>query len=163
MPRAHHRKGVCIVLTRQTGTKVLVCHRIGYPSSQGWQFPQGGVDGALPLVEEARRELREEIGTDAIEPVLVSTHEYCYELPIAVRKRGIVYTGQCHRWVLARLLAGDSEIRFDHQPAEFDGYDWVEPVEALKRIVDFKRCAYEHALRELGLIAHEGPPLLPKA
>jgi putative (di)nucleoside polyphosphate hydrolase len=156
MPQLHYRKGVCIVLTRQTGTQVLVCHRIGYPPDKGWQFPQGGIDSNVSLVDEARRELREEIGTDSIELVRVSKREYCYRFPQPVSKGGREYVGQCHRWVLAKLSAADTDIRFEHTPAEFDGYEWVEPAQALERIVVFKRHAYESALSELGLKVRDG-------
>ncbi|MBD3241426.1 MAG: NUDIX domain-containing protein [Chitinivibrionales bacterium] len=151
-----YRKGVCIVLRRQTGTKVLVCHRINSPPDLGWQFPQGGVHDGVPLLDEARRELREEIGTDDVRAVAHTRRVYCYDIPVQSRRPGSPYVGQCHRWVLAYLLADDSAIRFTHEPAEFDAFRWVEPHEALERIVAFKREAYEGALTELGLVQPAG-------
>lgn len=147
-----YRSGVCIVLTRQTGTNVLVCHRIGSPPDRGWQFPQGGIHDGVPLVEEAKRELREEIGTDDIEVIGCTRGVYCYDIPRQRRRPESPYVGQCHRWVLANLRADDSAIRFSHEPAEFDAFKWVEPHEALAEVVDFKREAYRGALTELGLL-----------
>ncbi len=156
MAESAYRSGVCIVLTRQTGTKVLVCHRIDSPPAQGWQFPQGGIHAGVPLLAEARRELREEIGTDDIDVIAQTREAYCYDIPWERRREGSPYVGQCHRWILANLRADDSAISFSHQPAEFDAFKWVEPDEALDGAVDFKRSAYRRALAELGLVRLNG-------
>lgn len=152
MNAPEYRTGVCVVLTRQTGTSVLVCHRIGAQPDEGWQFPQGGRDPALPVLDEARRELREEIGADRIQCVRQSRREYSYDIPPDRRRPGSRWVGQRHVWLLARLLAEDRDISFAHQPAEFDGFRWVTPEEALAGAVWFKRQAYKGGLRDLGLL-----------
>ena len=122
------------------------------PSVQGWQFPQGGVDPRADLVAEARRELREEIGTDDIRVLRITRRTYCYDLPHKLVKHGREYDGQCLRWILAAFDAQDCDIRFAHEPAEFDAWEWVEPGEALSRVVAFKREAYVGAMGELGIL-----------
>jgi putative (di)nucleoside polyphosphate hydrolase len=117
----------------------------------GWQFPQGGVDTALDVIEEARRELREEIGTDAIKVLRVSSRSYCYDFPHGVGKEG--FRGQCHIWILAQLLISEEHINFEHLPAEFDGWQWVSAQQACDLIVPFKREAYQQGLIEFGLLA----------
>jgi len=150
MPREQYRIGVCIVLTRDGGRHVLVCHRIDSPQGAGWQFPQGGVDPDADLIEEAKRELREEIGTDGITVLAVTRERFCYDFPDGVTKNE--YHGQCHRWVLAELVCGDSAIHFRNEPVEFDAFEWVTPEEAFRRVVDFKKAAYRKALNTLGVL-----------
>ena len=65
-----YRPGVVVVLTGSRPGSLLLFHRAGWPPETGWQFPQGGVDPGLPLIEEARRELREEIGASVTVHVL---------------------------------------------------------------------------------------------
>jgi putative (di)nucleoside polyphosphate hydrolase len=64
------------------------------------------------------------------------------------------FVGQCHWWVLGELLAPDEAIRFDLHTPEFDAFEWVEPSEALARVVAFKREAYREAMCDLGLLPH---------
>jgi putative (di)nucleoside polyphosphate hydrolase len=152
MDEALYRQGVCVVLRRPESARVLLCHRKGSTRSQGWQFPQGGVDPLRDLLAEAKRELREEIGTDAVAPIAFSNERYCYDIPPRLRRPGSPYVGQCHRWILAELLVDDRTINFEYQPAEFDAFEWVEPAEALRRVVDFKQATYGRALSALGLL-----------
>lgn len=147
------RKGVCIVVQRQTSTQVLVCHRLGWPRGEGWQFPQGGIkESDASILHAARRELREEIGTARIEVLAVSRRWHAYRTPLAMKRPGRPFDGQKHRWIHARLMAPESRISFKGQPAEFDDLRWVTPAAALKGVVAFKRAAYRSALRELGLL-----------
>jgi len=149
---SRYRLGACIVLVRETLDRVLVCHRIDRPGLEGWQFPQGGLKKEGQLVSEAKRELHEEIGTDHIEVLKVSERTYCYTLPEAMTKKKRLIYGQCHWWILAKLLVSDDCISFAHEPAEFDAYEWVSPETILSRVVDFKKDAYRKALADLGLI-----------
>jgi len=63
------------------------------------------------------------------------------------------FAGQSQTWFLARLHDGPQAIRFDHQPPEFDAFEWVAPEEALARVVPFKREAYRQALTAFGLLS----------
>ena len=148
-----YRDGVCIVVCRPRSSKVLVCHRADRPRREGWQFPQGGLHADEDVAEGARRELREEIGTDRVVLVKISERPYCYEVPGGLRKAKRDYSGQCLRWVLAEMNIPESELRFDAGDAEFDDCEWVEPAEALRRIVGFKKRAYREAMCEMGLLA----------
>ena len=147
-----YRDSVCAVIRKPEGGDVLVCHRCGYPPEKGWQFPQGGYDQEKGLVAEVKRELREEIGTDDVEIVKISSRSYTYDFPEHARNARPGYRGQRQRWVLADFRGNDALISFSNQPAEFDRYEWVDPTVALERIVAFKRGVYGQALGDLGLV-----------
>lgn len=146
-----YRENVCAVIRRTGDTPVLLFHRKGYPPHQGWQFPQGGIDPRKELVVELKRELREEIGTDAVRVVCISPNTYKYDFPPDVT-RFKRYRGQRQRWVLLELCVGDDAIHFEHTPAEFDSYQWCSVQQALERIVSFKKDVYRRALGDLGLL-----------
>lgn len=153
-----YRDNVCVVLQRGGGGKVLVCHRAGLEPGRGWQFPQGGIDTTKDLVGEAKRELREEIGTDGIAVVSVTPETYIYDFPEHLEtEKKRAFRGQRQRWVLAELLVADDVIDLRGNPPEFDAFEWVSPREALERIVDFKRSVYAQALRDLGLVQADRP------
>lgn len=122
------------------------------PPEEGWQFPQGGRKEDSSLIDDLRRELCEEIGTDSIEVLQISPKTYFYDFPPeAEHKRR--YVGQQQQWVLVRLK-DEKGIHFDHEPREFDRYQWVTPEEALERIVPFKKEVYRNALRDLELLGN---------
>jgi putative (di)nucleoside polyphosphate hydrolase len=149
---AIYRDNVCAVI-RAPDDLVLVCHRKGFPPDNGWQFPQGGISAAIDLIDELKRELREEIGNDRIRVILISPMTYVYDYPesIVPKKKG--YTGQRQRWVLCEFLDKDPVIRLDREEEpEFDEVRWVRPQEALAGCVGFKKEVYEHALRDLWLL-----------
>lgn len=143
---------MCAVIRNKTGNSVLLFHRKGLPHDTGWQFPQGGIDSKKDLVEELKRELREEIGTDAISVIKISPNTYTYNFPdgLPVKHKG--YCGQRQRWVQVELECNESDITFNNSSAEFDDYRWVTPGEAVSEVIDFKRDVYKQALSDFGLI-----------
>jgi putative (di)nucleoside polyphosphate hydrolase len=149
--RGRYRDCVCAVVREKVSGRVLLCHRKGYAPSKGWQFPQGGVDPAKDLIKEAKRELREEIGTDSVTLVALSPVVYTYHFPEYAKAGRPGFCGQRQRWILFEL-DGRPAINFRHKPAEFDDFKWVQPKVALKRIVDFKKDVYLAALRDLHLL-----------
>jgi putative (di)nucleoside polyphosphate hydrolase len=153
MQEDDYRHGVCVVLKKRGSSLILVCHRVDCSPGEGWQLPQGGIDKKKDLINEARRELREEIGTDNISVLAISSQSYCYEYPEGARhKNDTSYIGQCHKWIVAEFNGSDQMIRFEHTPREFDSFEWVTPAEALRRIVDFKQKSYKKAFFDLNLL-----------
>jgi putative (di)nucleoside polyphosphate hydrolase len=148
-----YRDNVCAVIRRRTDSSVLFCHRKGFPKESGWQFPQGGIDTRKNLIDELKRELLEEIGTDDIDVLLISPNMYRYNFPEGIDCRHDKYRGQQQRWVLAVLNSEDTEISFMGENAEFDDFEWVSPEDVLERIVDFKKDVYEKALKDLGILS----------
>lgn len=149
-----YRPNVCAVILDQTGSQVLLCHRIGFALDEGWQFPQGGYNPTLDLVDEMCRELREEISSDAVEVIKVSKKEYFYDFPHRnYRKKSEGYKGQRQTWVLCQLVGSENAINVNTSEAEFDQWIWTTPIDAVNRVVDFKRTNYQNALIELGILS----------
>ena len=99
-----------------------------------------------------KRELKEEIGTDAVAVLAVSRKKYAYKFPADALKSRPGFGGQIQQWVLVELLLDESSIHFNHKPAEFDAFKWATARAALREIVDFKKPTYLKAMTDLGLI-----------
>ncbi len=147
-----YRPNVCAVIRNSLDNRLLFCHRKGFLSTEGWQFPQGGYDVSLNLIDEMRRELREEISVDDVEVVSISDKEYFYDFPVECYRKKGGFRGQRQKWVLSYLLSGEETINVDTEFPEFDTWRWVTPDEALELIVDFKRECYREAMSDLGII-----------
>jgi putative (di)nucleoside polyphosphate hydrolase len=148
---ARFRENVCIAIRNPSSGLFLICHRKGFPREIGWQFPQGGLHRGRDLESEMRRELREEIGTDAVSVVAIAPRKYTYTFPEGLKRKHGDFDGQTQQWVLADLSAPESVISFDRVPAEFDAFEWVSASTVLDRIVDFKKKVYTEAMKDLGL------------
>ena len=84
--------------------------------------------------------------------IKVAPGPYVYKFPNGTKLRHPNYAGQSQQWVLVDFQGSDDAIRFQNQPAEFDGWSWESPAVVLDRIVDFKKETYARALTDLGLI-----------
>ncbi len=141
-PAEGYRPCVGILLLRSDG-RIFVGQRVDTPFP-AWQMPQGGIDpGETPLVA-GRRELREEIGTDKVEPLAESRFWRSYDLPphLAERLWGGRFRGQTQRWVAFRFLGTDDDIRIDQPNREFSAWKWSEREKLIEEIVPFKRDVY---------------------
>lgn len=147
-----YRSNICAVIRRNSDNSVLFFHRKGMAYSEGWQFPQGGIDCNKDPIEELKRELREEIGTDSITIISMSKRTYRYDFPEDLKSKLSMYQGQEQKWVLAELNPADTVINVHTKDAEFDTYKWVSPLDVIDEIVDFKRDVYRDALSDFDLI-----------
>ena len=151
-----YRKNICVVLIDDAREHLLMFRRVG-AQDYYWQFPQGGIDTGESDTQAMYRELKEEIGTNDVEILKIAESWIKYDFPGWVqenmRNKGHkpLYQGQEQRWYLARLKQGTASIRFDYQPAEFDGFEWVEPQRIIERVIPFKRPAYTQGLKALGV------------
>lgn len=146
MTDALYRPCVGITLFNKQGL-VFVGERVDTPGA--WQMPQGGIDGGEDIEKAARRELREEIGTDKIEIIKILDQKIRYDLPNDMRQRlwNGKYAGQEQTWIAARFLGEDSDINISaHKPIEFQNWKWIPLVQTIDLIVPFKRETYRQVI-----------------
>lgn len=139
--------------------KVLVARRADLPANNPhpWQLPQGGIDGDEDPERAVLRELREEIGTDAVTVIGQLDGWLTYDFPEAVlAKFGARHRGQKQRWFALRFLGSDDMIRLDadkHQ--EFSDWRWEDLAMIPSLAVPFKRHVYERVARDFAPFAQQ--------
>ena len=137
-----YRPCVGVMLFNAEGL-VFVGRRIDQ-TVEGWQMPQGGIDGDETPREAALRELEEEIGTAKAQYLREMDEWLAYDLPqhllgVALHGR---YRGQRQKWIAMRFTGTDADINIATAEPEFGQWKWLA-VEALPRlIVPFKRDTY---------------------
>ncbi len=144
------RPNVGIILANPAG-QVLWAKRV---HQNAWQFPQGGINPGETAPQALYRELYEELGLEAgdVQMLGVTGNWLRYRLPRRYMRRGSspVCVGQKQKWFALRLLAMDTQVRFDRsQRPEFEGWRWVDYRHPLQEVVSFKREVYRLALDEL--------------
>ncbi|HEY2069371.1 MAG TPA: RNA pyrophosphohydrolase [Rhizomicrobium sp.] len=141
-----YRPCVGVMLFNADGS-VFVGKRIDQ-TVEGWQMPQGGIDGDETPEEAALRELKEEIGTNNASLLREMDEWLAYDLPahllgIALHGR---YRGQRQKWLAMRFNGNNSEINVATPEPEFAQWKWLA-IEALPRlIVPFKRDTYQKVI-----------------
>ena len=147
-PLDGYRLCVGIMLLDAQG-RVFVGQRCDTPA-EAWQMPQGGIDAGEDVAAAARRELREEIGTDQAVLLQESAHWRSYDLPPEIARRiwRGRYRGQTQKWLAFRFTGTDDAIAIDGDHPEFCAWRWLEPAELVARIVPFKRDIYISVVEE---------------
>ncbi len=145
-PRSRRGVGIMLLNARK---QVFVAQRIDF-ASDAWQMPQGGIDKGESPRDAARRELKEEIGTDKAEFLAEATGWLTYDFPPELRERFRQgrYLGQQQKWFAMRFTGTDADIDLETKHPEFKAWKWVEPKELPRLIVPFKRQVYVDVLEE---------------
>lgn len=133
------RQGVAAVILNE-GNQILICQRID--DKGHFQFPQGGIHPGEDDVSALKRELREEIGTDAVTILCRLPHKTRYEWPDYLQRTSL-YRGQEHRWFVVRLHENQELMPSD----EFGAFCWIEPTEILTRTNDVRRQTYRRVMQ----------------
>lgn len=148
------RPCVGIALFSSAG-KVFVGERIDTPGA--WQMPQGGIDPGESVQQAALRELREEVGSDKVDILLIHNKPLRYRLPPRLIEKlwDGKYGGQEQTWLAARFKGADSDINIAaHTPPEFRAWQWVALPDVLNLIVPFKRDTYREVIGAFQHLAH---------
>jgi putative (di)nucleoside polyphosphate hydrolase len=142
------RKCVGIMLINDE-KKIFVGQRIDN-RYDAWQMPQGGVEDGENLPTAALRELKEEIGTDAVEIIQSAKQWYDYDIPnhLIPKFWGGKYRGQTQMWFLAKFTGKDSDINLETHEPEFRTWMWANHKTLPEIIVPFKKKLYEDLLNE---------------
>jgi putative (di)nucleoside polyphosphate hydrolase len=158
-----YRANVGIILANASGL-LLIGGRVG---QEGWQFPQGGMQGGETPLAAMYRELHEEVGLAPVQvEVLGSSRDWLrYRLPEQfIRRRSQpLCIGQKQRWFLLRLATDAGALRVDASATpEFDRLRWVDFWDPVREVIWFKRPVYLQALAEFAPLLHPaGPPPRP--
>lgn len=142
-----YREGVGIVLLNPVG-QVFVAQRVD-SAEPAWQMPQGGIDPNEDPRATALRELAEEIGTNAAEPIAETDGWLTYDLPPAIADKIWKgrFRGQRQKWFLMRFAGTDADIDIATPHPEFSAWKWAEFETLPALIVPFKRPLYEAVVR----------------
>ncbi len=145
-----YRPCVVGVFTNAAG-QVLLCERSD--SRGAWQFPQGGIDPGESALNALYREMREELGCDRFKVLKEASGQVKYRFPAdLVKPIASKWIGQSQIWFSLKFDEGygpDLTIA----DGEFSAVAWGSVTDALNRIIDWKRTAYEEGLMKLGLIS----------
>jgi len=141
-PAGLYRPAVGVVLLNTPG-EVFVARRIDHPHG-GWQMPQGGIEAGETPLDAARRELREEIGTDNAKVIGESRGWMRYELPrhLVGKVWGGRWRRQQQKWFAMRFEGRDSDIDLATPHPEFCAWRWVSAALVPELIVGFKHQVY---------------------
>src|SRR3989338_2118080 len=142
------RANVGIIVTNGK-RRLLWARRVG--SVNAWQFPQGGINDNETLVDAMYRELKEELGLDIADVILIAeTKEWLkYRLPERFQRNDNNSDetqhciGQKQKWFLLELKK-EAQVKLDFsEHPEFDSWRWVSYWFPLQQVIFFKKDVYK--------------------
>lgn len=110
----------CVVFKND---KFLLVQLKGWPKEY-WKFPQGGVHEGEMEEDTAKRELKEELGTDKFKIVGKSIHTNLYNWDNrSIELAGCRWKGQNQRFYLIEFLGEEKDIKINKK--EIQNHKWA--------------------------------------
>ena len=138
-----YRLGVGIFLLNKE-KKLWVGKRIDF-KTDFWQMPQGGIDENESPRQAMIRELGEEVGLKKNFQIADESKQWLsYMLPSELKEKIWKgrYIGQKQKWFVCNFLGSDGEINLNTHKPEFSDWKWINPKDAIKFVVPFKKDLY---------------------
>lgn len=152
MPNLGYRKNVAAFILNEDNN-LFLGERFDVKNS--WQTVQGGVDEGKTIIEALEQEILEEIGLkpDQYTVSLCTSQAYKYTYPedCDAYFKKIGWLGQEQFFHLIHVN-NDAPIDIEYDHREFQSWKWGSVDELINGLVDFKKPAYESALRDFHLI-----------
>ena len=151
--RPSYRRGVGIMLLNSENLG-FAGRRIGM-DVDAWQMPQGGIDRNEEPDAAAKRELKEEVGTNDADVLAVTRKWLTYDLPAEISRKiwGGQHRGQCQKWYAMRFRGRDEDISLDSSGhIEFCDWRWLSHTDMLAAVVSFKQPLYGEVFEEFKTI-----------
>ncbi len=138
-----YRLGVGIFLLNKE-KKLWVGKRIDF-KTDFWQMPQGGIDENESPKQAMVRELGEEVGLKKNFQIADESKQWLsYMLPSELKEKVWKgrYIGQKQKWFVCNFFGSDAEINLNTHKPEFSDWKWINPKDAIKFVVPFKKDLY---------------------
>lgn len=142
-----YRQGVYAFVLNQNKDAILMVLK---KNSGVWDCPGGGIDENETPEQAVKRELLEELGTNAFETLHISEHKYSYDWPLKeieknIKKSGKMMRGQEQNFIILSFTGKDDDISL--QDEELAEYRWIK-LNELKNYIAYPNF-YEHIQLEL--------------
>ncbi len=116
-----YRPNISLVVHR--AGNFLIMTRINWPDGF-WKFPQGGIEDGENMLQAARREFQEELGTDHYSIVGFSKYNNTYDWDDkTIEEKNQTFRGQYQRFAVIEFTGTDADIKPD--PQEVKKYRWA--------------------------------------
>lgn len=115
-----YRPNISMIVFRKSDGKFLIVHKPR--KHHTWQFPQGGIESGESHETAAKRELKEELGTEKFQDFQQSKHVLFYDFPLGYEKSG-GFKGHKQSYFLTEFTGQEGDIVVN--PTELDDHRWV--------------------------------------
>lgn len=144
-----YRLGVGIMMFNDQ-KEIFIARRLDL-SVEGWQMPQGGIDGSEDPVQAALRELKEETSVDRVTIIGETPGWHCYDFheSIPLNDKLKKFRGQQQKWFAMHLHGSNDQIDLNTADPEFCDWRWTTIDKLPNLVVKFKRDLYHCIVQEL--------------
>ena len=144
-----YRPGVGIMMFNDQ-KRVFIARRLDI-LIDGWQMPQGGIDGSEEPAQAALRELKEETSVHDVKIIGETRSWYCYDFHQSLSLNPVLkkFRGQQQKWFVIHFRGPDDQINLKTDHPEFRDWKWTTIDKLPDLVVAFKRDLYNRVTQEL--------------